>query len=143
MKIRRVIRYEDEIYNAVLRLLPQLDTSVELPSKEYFEEVIDSESIYFFVAENESSEIAGVLTLASYPNITGRKLWIEDVVVDNSFRGQGIGEKLTLAAIGFARTLGSNEVKLTSRPSRIAANQLYLKIGFERYETNLYKYRLT
>lgn len=143
MKIRRVIRYEDEIYNAVLRLLPQLDTSVELPSKEYFEEVIDSESIYFFVAENESSEIAGVLTLASYPNITGRKLWIEDVVVDNSFRGQGIGEKLTLAAIGFARTLGSNEVKLTSRPSRIAANQLYLKIGFERYETNVYKYRLT
>ena len=29
---------------------------------------------------------------------------------------------------------------LTSNPSRIAANQLYQTLGFERYETNLYKY---
>lgn len=143
MKIRRVIRYEDKVYDSILRLLPQLDGSAEPPSKEYFKEMIDSENIFFFVAEAESSEIAGMLTLVKYPNITGRKLWIEDVVVDSSFRGKGAGEQLTLEALGYARSLGAAEIKLTSRPFREAANQLYLKIGFERYETNVYKYKLT
>jgi ribosomal protein S18 acetylase RimI-like enzyme len=33
-------------------------------------------------------------------------------------------------------------VDLTSRPSREAANRLYQRIGFERRETNVYRYNL-
>jgi len=33
-------------------------------------------------------------------------------------------------------------VALTSRPSRVAANELYKKMGFVQYETNVYKYML-
>lgn len=142
MIIKRVTQYEDELYTSVLTLLPQLDSTIEPPSQEFFKELLGSGNIYFFVAEDEPGEIAGMLTLVSYPNLTGRKLWIEDVVVDASCRGKGVGEKLTMAAIEFARTLGSKEVKLTSRPSREAANRLYLKTGFVRYETNVYKYDL-
>ncbi len=82
------------------------------------------------------------MTLAFYRIPTGLKAWIEDVVVDDEARGNGIGEALSRAAIDEARRRGAKNVSLTSRPSREAANRLYRGIGFEQYETNLYRYEL-
>jgi ribosomal protein S18 acetylase RimI-like enzyme len=141
MNITRVTNYNDRIYEAVLKLLPQLDPDISLPSKDLFQNMLSSEGISFFIAENEAGDIGGMLTLVSYLNVTGKKFWIEDVVVDNAFRGQGLGEKLIKAALEHAVQNGAKNLKLTSRPFRIAANQLYLKMGFVRYETNIYKYK--
>jgi ribosomal protein S18 acetylase RimI-like enzyme len=66
--------------------------------------------------------------------------WIEDVVVDEKWRGQGIGEALTQAGIERAIQRGASSVDLTSRPTREAANQLYVKMGFQLRHTNLYRY---
>lgn len=141
MEIRRINTFSEEIYSSVLRLLPQLAPDSELPSREYMNELLSSENIHFFIAAS-GDEIAGMLTLVLYLIPTGKKLWIEDVVVDSSHRGEGLGEKLVEAALDFARSLGATEVRLTSRPARIAANKLYQKIGFEKYETNVYKIKL-
>jgi ribosomal protein S18 acetylase RimI-like enzyme len=73
---------------------------------------------------------------------TGNRAWIEDVIVDEVAAGQGIGEALSVAAIEEARRRGAKDVRLTSRPKREAANRLYRRIGFEIYETNVYKYPL-
>jgi ribosomal protein S18 acetylase RimI-like enzyme len=73
---------------------------------------------------------------------TGVRAWIEDVVVDGSARGHGVGEALNLAAIEHARKNGAVTVDLTSRPSREAANRLYQRIGFTARETNIYRYSL-
>ena len=143
MNIRKVSHYSDSLYESVLRLLPQLDPEVSPPSKDFFMDMLKSESIDLFVAENDKNEVAGMLTLVSFPNITGKKIWIEDVIVDGSSRGMGIGEKLVKTAIAHAQSLGASEIKLTSRPFRTAANKLYLKLGFVMYETNVYKYRIT
>jgi ribosomal protein S18 acetylase RimI-like enzyme len=70
------------------------------------------------------------------------KAWIEDVVVDESVRGRGVGELLNRAALDEARRRSIDSVSLTSRPSREAANRLYQRIGFEPRETNVYRYRL-
>lgn len=141
MEIKRVSTFTEELHSAVLRLLPQLAPDSALPSMEYFNELLNSENTYFFVSGNDN-EISGMLTLVMYRIPTGMKFWIEDVVVDASHRGEGMGEKLVEAAIGFAHSIGATEVRLTSRPERIAANKLYQKIGFERYETNVYKIKL-
>jgi ribosomal protein S18 acetylase RimI-like enzyme len=141
MNITLITTYTDRIYEAVLKLLPQLDPDISLPSKDLFQNMLSSEGISFFIAENEAGEIGGMLTLVSYLNVTGKKYWIEDVVVDNVFRGQGIGGKLIKATLEYAATIEAKEVKLTSRPFREAANRLYLKMGFVRYETNVYKYK--
>jgi ribosomal protein S18 acetylase RimI-like enzyme len=141
MRITRITTNTDRIYEAVLKLLPQLDPDISLPSKNLFQNMLSSEGISFFIAENEAGEIGGMLTLVSYLNVTGKKFWIEDVVVDSAFRGQGLGEQLIKAALEHAITVGAKEVKLTSRPFREAANKLYLKMGFVRYETNVYKYK--
>ena len=69
----------------------------------------------------------------------GVHAWIEDVVVDESARGQGMGEALTRAGIELAREKGARAVELTSRPAREAANRLYQRLGFKRRETNLYR----
>jgi ribosomal protein S18 acetylase RimI-like enzyme len=47
---------------------------------------------------------------------------------------------LTEAALATAARAGARTVDLTSRPSREAANRLYQQLGFERRETNVYRY---
>ena len=41
-----------------------------------------------------------------------------------------------------AKSFGALAVDLTSRPSREAANRLYLSVGFEARDTNVYRYSL-
>ncbi len=68
-------------------------------------------------------EIVGTLTLVVFPIPSGLRGRIEDVVVDETGRGQGVGVALTQAALGLARDHGARTVDLTSRPSREAANR--------------------
>jgi ribosomal protein S18 acetylase RimI-like enzyme len=84
----------------------------------------------------------GSLTLATFRIPTGVRAWIEDVVVDSSARGHGVGEALNIAAIEEARARGAITVELTSRPSREAANRLYQRLGFVARETNVYRYTI-
>ena len=83
-----------------------------------------------------------MLTLGTYLSPTGRKAWIEDVVVDSAYRGKGYGKMLVEHAIEYARTLSPCTLMLTSNPARIAANELYRASGFEQKITNVYKMSL-
>jgi ribosomal protein S18 acetylase RimI-like enzyme len=131
----------DELVDAFARLIPQLSSSSPPPSADELAAIVRSADSVLFVARIDGT-IVGGLTLACYRIPTGVKAWIEDVVVDASARGAGVGEALNLAAIEAARRRGAKHVSLTSRPSREAANRLYQRIGFERYETNLYRFAL-
>ena len=94
------------------------------------------------VARNESAEIIGALTLTVYRVPTGIRSIIEDVIVDSSARGQGIGEALIKRAIEVAREKGAANISLTSNPVREAANRLYQRMGFKKRETNAYQLKL-
>jgi ribosomal protein S18 acetylase RimI-like enzyme len=132
---------DDELVEAFNRLIPQLSSSSPPPSHDHLTALVDSEDTVLFVARIDG-RILGSLTLALYRIPTGTKAWIEDVVVDVEARGHGVGELLSRAALDEARARGAKNVSLTSRPSREAANSLYRRIGFEPYETNLYRYTL-
>lgn len=142
MTIREVKRYSKKVHKAVARLLPQLDPDIEAITKKRLKAIIKSGNSHFFIAESEEGDIAGMLTVVVYLIPAGIKLWVEDVVVDHSFRGKGIGRKLMLHAMKFAEIIGAGSVDLTSRPSREAANNLYNDMGFELRETNVYRYNL-
>jgi ribosomal protein S18 acetylase RimI-like enzyme len=81
-----------------------------------------------------------MLTLIVFRIPTGVRAWIEDVVVDETARGRGVGEALSQEAVRRALALGARTVELTSRPSREAANRLYQRLGFVRRDSNLYRY---
>ena len=94
------------------------------------------------VARDGGGTIVGSLTLAVFRVPTGVRAWVEDVVVDGAQRGAGIGAALVQAALRLAEEAGARTVDLTSRPDRQAANRLYLRLGFEQRQTNVYRYAL-
>lgn len=141
MKIREINRFSNRIFSAVAELLPQLAPGSEQPDKDRFKKILKSEGTHFFIAE-DNKKIVGVLTVVTYDLLSGTKVWIEDVVVDESQRGKGYGESLVLFAIDFTRSIGAESIDLTSKPSRTAANQLYLKLGFKIRQTNVYRYEI-
>ena len=144
MTIERVTEVTDELVAAFERLIPQLSSSNPPPTRAEIGEMVASPAIVLLVARDPSrgNEIVGALTLALFRIPTALRAWIEDVIVDTSCRGQGIGEALCQAAIEHARATGATTVDLTSRPEREAANRLYLRIGFEKRDTNVYRYNL-
>jgi ribosomal protein S18 acetylase RimI-like enzyme len=83
-----------------------------------------------------------MLTLVAVRIPTGVVCHVEDVVVDTRARGLGIGRLLAQHAIRCAGDLGARHVDLTSRPERVAANQLYQSLGFVRRESNVYRLKL-
>ena len=134
-------RVTGELVAGVNRLLPQLSASAVPLAVSQMEAIIESPASTLFVAR-DGDRIVGVLTLVVFAIPSGVRALIEDVVVDESFRGGGVGEALTRAAIEVARLRDVRSIDLTSRPSRVAANSLYVKLGFEARETNVYRLNL-
>ena len=132
----------DEVLAALHRLIPQLSSSSAPVTVAELRAIIDSDSAVLFIAKVDG-RIVGSLTLAVFRIPTGIRAWIEDVVVDENARGHGVGEALNRAALAEAKRRGAKTVDLTSRPSREAANRLYLRIGFVARETNVYRYDLS
>ena len=133
----------DEVVAAFLRLVPQLSRSAPPLDRAAVERVVSCPSNTVFIARGKSADgdgqIIGTLTLAVFPIPTGMRAWIEDVVTDESARGQGAGTALTQEAVRRARSLGARTVDLTSRPSRVAAGRLYERLGFGLRDTRLYR----
>jgi ribosomal protein S18 acetylase RimI-like enzyme len=131
-----------ELVEAFARLIPQLSSSNPPPTADDLAAMVASPASVLLVARDESGTVVGSLTLAVFRVPTGLRAWIEDVVVDESARGAGAGEALVLAAIRRAEAEGARTVDLTSRPSREAANRLYVRVGFEARTTNVYRFSL-
>jgi len=121
------------------RLLPQLSANAIQPDRQAVQRMIGSEATTLLAARLDG-RIVGLLALAMFPIPTGFRAWIEDVIVDQSARGQGIGEALTREALDLARAAGARTVDLTSRPSREAAGRLYERVGFAARSTRIYRY---
>lgn len=129
----------EELVAACHRLIPQLSSSAKPITVSELAEIIDSDSTLMFVARIDN-KIVGLLTLAIFRIPTAVRAWIEDVVVDSTARGHGVGEALNHAAIAEAKRRGASTVDLTSRPSREAANRLYQRLGFVKRDTNVYRF---
>ena len=130
-------------YEAVCRLLGQLTTRDVVLTREAYEQLVCSPSSKLFLLQGDEGAVMGMLTVGMYASPTGTKAWIEDVVVEATQRGGGLGRALVEHAIGYCREVGIDTVYLTSNPKRVAANALYQSVGFGRKETNMYKMDLT
>ena len=140
--IKEVKESSENLYNAMIELLSQLTPSELTFSQKDLERIVASNSSILFTALDETlnNKIVGILTLAIIDIPTGKLARIEDVVVDRTARGRGIGEKITIAAIQRAKELGITKIDLTSNPKREAANRLYQRLGFKQRTTNIYRY---
>ena len=140
MEIIEVNQVSDELIESIAKLLPQL-TQKPIPAKETIAAIVACPDT-ILVTASENGAIVGMLTLVLFRTPSALRSHIEDVVVDEASRGKGIGQGLVRKAIEIARSKKAFNVDLTSEPNRKSAHRLYENIGFEKHETNVYRYIL-
>jgi ribosomal protein S18 acetylase RimI-like enzyme len=128
-----------EVVEAFGRLLPQLSRSAQPPGQAELETIVRCPANTVLLARSAGT-ITGAMTLVMFPLPSGLRAWIEDVVVDESARRQGVGEAMMRESLRVAREAGARTVDLTSRPAREAAGRLYGRLGFKIRESRLYRY---
>lgn len=143
IRIEQLKEASAEAVNDISRLLSQLRENPEehVATLNELKAVVEDKNVVFIVAK-DGDHIIGMATLYMLTKFSKRIAYVEDVVVDGAYRGQGLGEKIMRALIDIARAEGVKTLNLTSRPARVAANKLYQKLGFEQKETNPYRLRL-
>jgi ribosomal protein S18 acetylase RimI-like enzyme len=143
--VDRVSVVTDDLVEVMARLLPQLSSTAAALGRSNLEEIVASPSSTLLVARLASRDevIVGMTTLVIYRIPSGLHAVVEDVVVDESARGHGVGAALVSEAVQLSRERGALHVNLTSRSSREAANRLYTRAGFVKRETNVYRLSLS
>ena len=107
-------------------------------NEELLNNALNDEKVHVYVIRGEGQIVAtGTLCIKHTLEFTIAD--IESVVVSSKYRGRGYGKVLMRGIIEAAKSFGVHHIQLTSNPARVAANQLYQNLGFERYETNCYK----
>lgn len=137
IEIRRIVDLSRSQAQAIAELTAQLGSHVRIPSPTDLQAVVANDRTALFAACDGETP-CGMLTLVWYDQPSGRKAWIEDVVVDASCRNRGIGRALVKTAVAYAGSIGATRVALTSNPTRTAAHALYLTSGFEKAETTVF-----
>lgn len=127
-----------EYIDGINNLLGQLTSSPKDMNEALLRTIVESDRTHLFLAYI-GNQMVGMATLAAYVIPTGTKAWVEDVVVDNNFRGMHIGKRLVNHVVEYTKKYSPCSLMLTSRPMRVAANKLYQSVGFEKRETNVYK----
>ena len=117
-------------------------------------ELLAGDSFWLFVTEDADGQLAGMLTLTRCHTLSRSKFWIEDVIVDPAYRGQGVGRALVHSAVEYVRSAREHEhtivesttgyerkpsLYLTSNPTRTVARALYRSEGFEEYQTGVFR----
>ena len=137
--IELVTHYDERLIDPIRSLLEQLTLQPINFGEKELRDLLDNGSSRLFVIR-EQGEMVGMLTLGTYLSPTGRKAWVEDVVVDTAYRSRGYGRALISHAIHYCEAnLAPCTLMLTSNPQREAANALYSTSGFEQKITNVYK----
>jgi len=123
----------------ILRLDQQLDGSDSPLSNADAKRIFSLMAAYpdyaIYVAE-DNGVIVGSYALIIIEKLAhhGRPAGIvEDVVVEESRRGEGIGELMMRTAMSHCRERGCYKMALSSNLKREAAHAFYERLGFERH----------
>ena len=134
VKIRRAT-HDDARFAA--RLMAQLARfghgQVDPGVEDRFRAMLESPQYAIFVAEDEAGHVVGLLSASQRWTLwhSGPCALIEELVVDESARRQGIGRALIQAALDWARAHGCSEVEISTEQDNLNAQAFYRRLGFE------------
>ena len=127
------------VQDRVSELYKQLNSTIE---QRPLQQILNNENKVIIAVCRERDTIIGIALLATYIVISGHRGMVEDVVVDVSHRGKGIGRKLMEKLLEEAKTRNLNEILLFTGHHRLPAIQLYKSLGFTMRESGLYNLKL-
>lgn len=123
----------------VSELFNQLNSKIrQIP----LQRILETENNMVFAICQEQEDIVGMATMITYKVISGHKGMIEDVVVDGTQRGKGIGRKLMEKLMAEGKKLDLDEILLFSGHHRVPAINLYKSLGFRLKDSGLYRLKL-
>jgi GNAT superfamily N-acetyltransferase len=107
---------------------------------ERLQRIVDDPAVTLLVAK-EGDEVVGTSTVIVYSTPFWIKARLDEVVVDDSARGKGVGEALVKACLDIGRERGAEVAELQSGrgPQRAAAHRLYERMGFKIRETDVFR----
>ncbi len=140
-----------ESFEVTSKLLPHAEngkinyTIVDVPPyiKQYGPEEFDPPSyvsnpdrVVFYAYVDD--QLAGQIRVMKYWN---KYAYIDDIAVNNEYRGRGVGRALMEGAIAWAKSKGFRGMMLETQNNNVAGCCLYARCGFELrgFDTQLYK----
>jgi|SRR3977135_2461872 ribosomal protein S18 acetylase RimI-like enzyme len=141
--ISRLEEASDAAVKDINLLLPQVrsDPSQHKGSLADLQNIVQNNWTSMIVAKDEK-RIIGMATIHIVNNMGKRIAHVDDVVISDAYRRQGLGTKIICELIDVAKSRGVSQLRLTSRSARIAANKLYQQTGFKIGNTNIYVMKL-
>src|SRR5258708_18164028 len=106
---------------------------------ERMQRIVDDPAVTLVVAK-QGDEVVGTSTVIVYSTPFWIKARLDEVVVDDSARGKGVGEALVQACLDIGRERGAEVAELQSGrgPQRAAAHRLYERMGFKIRESDVF-----
>lgn len=139
-KILKLIK-DKFIYNLdeVKTLVNQLDPSAKINEMSLYKAILDG----YISKIKEDGELIGMGWIFPRRTLLRKQAVVEDMIVNEKYRGRGLGEKILLDLINWAKKQKIEVIELTTNSKRVAANSLYQKIGFKLHPTNHYLLNLS
>ena len=120
----------------VKELVKQLDSSAVVNEQSLYKAMLNG----FISKIYDGEKLIGMGWIFPRQTLLRRQAVVEDMIVDDAYRGKGYGQKILLELLAWAKEEKMDMVELTTNPKRIAANELYKKVGFNLHPTNHYLY---
>ena len=80
-----------------------------------------------------------MVTVCVFTTLTGKKAYLDHLVVARSWRGRGVARQLMRHAIDIATTACASRLDLTASDEKVAARTLYGSLGFHERETGNFR----
>lgn len=106
------------------RALDQVSNNVDKLTRDYSDKLFD-----FFVAESDSKIIGLSLYYYRYSTWKGKRLYMEDIIVTEDMRGNGIGKILFDATVASAKSTGCTGMMWQVLDWNTSAVGFYRKYG--------------
>ena len=135
LKIRSIEPSDNEELAQVLRSIliemgvPKVGTAYADKALDCMFETYDTAKARYFVV-TDADRILGGAGIAALANYEESVCELQKMYIASKLRGQGVGKQLMDACISFAKASGFKQVYIETMPYMKAAQQLYLKSGF-------------
>lgn len=122
--------------NDLKKLFPQLTGHEHLQIE--VEKILENKLCKCAVLETEGRVVGFGMLVMYYLPTAGMVGKIEDIIVDEKMRGQGLGRQIVQRLIEIAKENKLEKIMLTSSPRREAARSLYASLGFKMKDTHVF-----
>lgn len=108
---------------------------------EVLREVCDNPNHYVQIVARDDGQIVGSATLSVLIKaLSGERVaYLEEFAVSPQTQGKGVGGKIWDEMLAWCRDNELPKMEFTSKPSRVAAQNFYLKRGAVIRETNVFR----